>query len=343
MKIYEIIVENTVEEGILPASFKVDHAKRILRAMGHTFERMGKGSHEIWRDTNNQTYPLAFHHKELEPASNHRLKQFIRNANFDISQVKEEIDEAMGLPADSSTLLSLLSEMINMLGAGGPKNDVGPLRSAVMQVFNNGSAEDADGFEKQLNFRLGSVRSMWMAKNWPQLKSCFLRLKKNPKYQNSIKALDELGDWPVFLIKDPKEKTPTLSKYFTAILSSSPRILMDMARLEPEQHVKDRSAHLAKLFPERMSEYSAFRNYWVDQYDRETAPAPTPKGPKDTLPGQQAAGAEDIISKVLGAIPPKLAGDIRPQIARMGSQNEKLMFIMKALQQAGIDPNKVLG
>ena len=344
MKIYEIIVENELAESI--PGVPTRKGKAILKALGYRFLRSGKGAHEIWgNDETKETFTISYQNgvKEFGPGPSIELKQLAKEKGINPALLEEPIDEAMGLPADSGTLLSLLSEMVNMLGAGGPNNDIGPLRSAVMQVFNNGSAEDADGFEKQLNFRLGSVRSMWMAKNWPQLKSCFLRLKKNPKYQRSIKALDELGDWPVFLVKDPKAKNPTLSKYFSTILSSSPLILNDMGRFESEAHVQDRATHLSKLIPQRLSDFGSFLTYWTNQYDKETAPAPTPKEPKDNLSGQQAAGAEDIISKVLSAVPSKLASEIRPQIARMGSQNEKLMFIMKALQKAGIDPNKVLG
>ena len=340
MKIYEIINEDcNIEEGRL--NFSTRDARKILNAIGYT-RKEGRG-HELWVKDGEVPFPLSRGTGDLVPKAASTLLKVMKKYNFDPSLLEEPIDEALGLPGDSSTLLSLLSEMANMLGSGGPQHDQGPLRSAVMQVFNNGSAEDAEGFEKQLNFRLGSIRSMWMAKNWPQLKSCFLRLKKNPKYQRSIKALDTLGDWPVFLIKDPKAKTPTLSKYFTAIISSSPTILNDMGRFEPESYIQDRARHLARILPQRMADFSSFVSYWTNQYEKETAVADAPKQPKDNLQGQQAAGAEDIISKVLGAMPSKLASEIRPQIARMGSQNEKLMFIMKALQKAGIDPNKVLG
>jgi hypothetical protein len=256
---------------------------------------------------------------------------------------KSTLDEALGLPSDSSTLLSLLSEMTNMLGAGGPQHSEGPLRTAVMQVFNNGSADDADVFEKQLKFRLGSVRSAWMGKNWPQLKSCFLRLKKNPKYQRSITALDALGEWPVFLIKDKDKPPPTLSKYFTTILSVTPPILSDMGKFDPEDHVRDRAKRMAQLIPERVDSFKNFVSHWTAQYEKDSTPAQQPKQPKDNLAGQQSAGAQSIVDQVLNAIPRELARELRPQVARMGSQNEKMMFLMRELRKAGIDPNTVLG
>lgn len=257
-------------------------------------------------------------------------------------KIREILDEATGLPSDSSTLLSLLSEMANMLGAGGPSQDAGPLRSAVMQTFNNGSAEDADKFKKQINFRIGSVRSMWMAKNWPQLKSCFLRLKKTPKYQKSINELNVLGDWPIMLFKDPKN--PSLSKYYASILEIAPLILKDMARFEPEDHVRKRAMHLSTVIPDRESSFNNFVEYWVDQYDQETA-SPQEKSqtkPKDELKGIQSSASQNIVDQVLSAMPSSLAKRLRPQIQRIGSQNAKMMFLIKELQKAGIDPNKLL-
>lgn len=344
MKIYEIIVENTLDESI--PGIPTRKGKAILTALGFEFDRKGKGTHEIWvNKKTGESFTISFQYgmKEFSSGPSQELKKMMRDRKFNPALIEKSIDEAIGLPGDSSTLLSLLSEMANMLGAGGPQHSEGPLRTAVMQVFNNGSADDADAFGKQLNFRLGSVKSMWMGKNWPQLKSCFLRLKKNPKYQRSIVALDALGDWPVFLIKDKETPPPTLSKYFSTILSNVPTILRDMGRFESEEHVRSRAIHMAGLIPERLKAFNQFVSYWTDQYEKDTTPAPTPKQPKDNLAGQQAAGAQSIVDQVLNAIPKDLAKELRPQIARMGSQNEKMMFLMKSLQKAGIDPNKVLG
>ena len=339
MKIHEIIVESELDDGTI-YKYTWDESKRILTKLGFELLRQGDGSHEIWwNPKTTERFLLAKDKKNASAISSDRLAKLLRKNNMPVRE--GDIDEAVGLPGDSSTLLSLLSEMANMLGAGGVKNDHGPLRSAIVQAFNNGSAEDDEKFEKQLNFRLGSIKSMWMGKNWPQLKSCFLRLKKNPKYQRTVKALDALGDWPVFLVKDPKN--PSLSKYFSGVLSASPQILSDMARHEPEEHVRGRAKHLAGLISQRISQFNAFRQHWVDEYAKHNISDVPAAKPKDDLSGKQAAGAEDIIGKVLSAVPPKLAGEIRPQIARMGSQNEKLMFIMQALQKAGIDPHKVLG
>ena len=343
MKIYEIIVESELDEANF--NITVREAKRYLSAMGYAFSGRKTGSHEQWVKSGERTYPLPIHDKQLPGFAASSLIKLMKANNFDPASLEEDIDEAMGLPGDSSTLLSLLSEMANMLGAGGPQHDQGPLRSAIMQVFNNGSAADAEGFEKQLNFRLGSVRSMWMSKNWPQLKSCFLRLKKNPKYQRSITALDALGDWPVFLIKDKENPPPTLSKYFNTILISSPPILKDMGRFDPEGHVRDRAMHLASLIPERMSAFNEFKRHWTAEYDKEssTPVSKTASDPNAGLKGQQAAAGQSIVDQVLNAIPKDLAKQLRPQVQRMGSQNEKMMFLMKELQKAGIDPNKVLG
>ena len=109
------------------------------------------------------------------------------------------------------------------------------------------------------------------------------------------------------------------------------------------EHVRDRAKRLAVTIHERIGQFGAFRLHWVNEYGKHSYPEVSSSKPKDDLSGKQAAGAEDVISKVLSAIPSKLAGEIRPQIARMGSQNEKLMYIMQALQKAGIDPHKVLG
>lgn len=334
MKIFEIIVENQIDEGRF--NITVRDARRILSDLGYVIDR--STGHEQWVKPGERTFPLQVKGKDLRGAVAGKLFQLMKANNYTF---EEDIDEAVGLPGDTSTLLSLLSEMANMLGAGSPNRDEGPMRSAVMQIFNNGSADDGNAFMKQTNFRLGSIRAVWMGKNWPQLKSCFLRLKKNPKYQRSIDALNVLGDWPMMLIKDPK--SPTASKYFTTILDVSPSILVSMAKFESEDHVRDRAKHMASLIPNRVREFNQFVSHWADEYEGESAPVEKVAKPKDELKGQQAAGAEDIISKVLGAVPPKLAGEIRPQIARMGSQNEKLMFIMQALQKAGIDPHKVLG
>ena len=333
MKIYEIIVENELDENNLTMGLKLRDARRLLHDHGFTLVR--SRDHQTWENDKGVRARIP-HSDPLSP-------KVINNLYKAIGLKEESIDEAMGLPGDSSTLLSLLSEMANMLGAGGSQHSEGPLRTAVMQVFNNGSADDAEAFGKQLNFRLGSVKSMWMGKNWPQLKSCFLRLKKNPKYQRSITALDALGDWPVFLIKDKETPPPTLSKYFSTILANVPTILRDMGKFESEDHVRSRATHMAKLIPERVSDFNRFVSYWTDQYEKDSTPASEPKQPKDNLVGQQAAGAQDIVDQVLNAIPKDLAKELRPQIARMGSQNEKMMFLMKSLQKAGIDPNKVLG
>jgi len=337
MKIYEIIVENELDEGRL--NFSTRDARKVLNAIGYS--RREGSSHELWNKAGEVPFPLSRGSGDLVPKAASQLLKLMKKYNYDPSLLEEPMDEAVGLPGDTSTLLSLLGEMANMLGAGGPQHSEGPLRTAVMQVFNNGSAEDAEGFEKQLNFRLGSVRSMWMGKNWPQLKSCFLRLKKEPKYQRSIKVLDALGDWPVKLIKDPKD--PSLSKYFSSIIELSPSILTDIARFDPEDHVRQRAKHMAGVIRQRAVAFNQFKAHWTSEYEKETAPPKDTPKPKDGLSGKQAAGAEDIINKVLSAVPPNVAKEIRPQIARMGSQNEKLMFIMQALQKAGIDPHKVLG
>lgn len=341
MKIYEIIVENEIEEGKPVATYTIRDAKRILAMMGFSPTGRQRGSHDVWKDSNGVLFTVPLHGKELDYGVTKNLNRMMRDRGVTLEE--DGVDEALGLPGDSSTLLSLLSEMANMLGAGGPQHSEGPLRSAVMQVFNNGSADDGDAFGKQLNFRLGSVKSMWMGKNWPQLKSCFLRLKKNPKYQRSVVALDALGDWPVFLIKDKETPPPTLSKYFSTILSNVPIILRDMGKFEAEEHVRSRAVHMAGLIPERVKAFNQFVSYWTDQYEKDTTPAPAPKQPKDNLAGQQAAGAQSIVDQVLNAIPKDLAKELRPQVARMGSQNEKMMFLMRELQKAGIDPHKVLG
>lgn len=344
MKIYEIISENIdIEEGRPPATLTIRDTKKILSMMGFAPTGRQKGSHDIWKDESGVLFTVPLRGKELDYGVTKNLNRLMRDRGVTLEEYG--VTEALGLPGDSSTLLSLLSEMANMLGAGGPQHSEGPLRSAVMQVFNNGSAADAEGFEKQLNFRLGSVRSMWMAKNWPQLKSCFLRLKKNPKYQRSIISLDELGDWPVFLIKDKDHPPPTLSKYFNTILSSVTPILKDMARLEPEEHVRGRAMYMTKVIPERMSSFSQFKSYWTNQYEKETANpvSKTALDPNAGLKGQQAAAGQSIVDQVLNAIPKDLAKQLRPQVQRMGSQNEKMMFLMKELQKAGIDPNKILG
>lgn len=341
MKIYEIITESTLEEGNLPKVWKVSDAKRVLTDLGYRFDRHGKGSHEYWKNKETgESFPLAIHGKEIEYGPSKQLNRIIRNVGYEYIP-EGNFNEAVGLPSDTSTLLSLLSEMSNMLGAGGPQHDAGPLRSAVMQIFNNGSAGDENDFEKQVNFRTGSIRAVWMGKNWPQLKSCFLRLKKNPKYQRSINALNELGDWPVMLIKDPKN--PSLSKYFSTILDISQGILHDMSRFEPEDHVRDRAMHLSKLIPDRLNAYRKFVSHWKDQYDLDSAEPVVKSKPKDTLPGQQAAAGQNIVDQVLSAIPSALAKKLRPEVQRMGSTNAKMMFLMKELQKAGIDPNKVLG
>lgn len=337
MKIYEIIVESELDEGSF--NMTVRDARKILSDLG--FVRDRSTGHEQWVKPGERTFALQVKGKDLRGAVVGKLLKLMKDNNYTLNE--NDFEEAVGLPGDSSTLLSLLSEMANMLGAGGPQHSEGPLRTAVMQVFNNGSADDADAFGKQLNFRLGSVRSMWMGKNWPQLKSCFLRLKKNPKYQRSIVALDALGDWPVFLIKDKETPPPTLSKYFSTILANVPIILRDMGKFESEEHVRSRATHMAGLIPERLKAFNQFVSYWTDKYEKETTPATQPKQPKDNLAGQQSAGAQNIVDQVLNAIPRELAKELRPQIARIGSQNEKMMFLMKSLQKAGIDPNTVLG
>jgi predicted RNA binding protein YcfA (HicA-like mRNA interferase family) len=340
MKIYEIINEDfDIDEGKLASTYTIRDAKKILSMMGFGPTGRQKGSHDVWKDENGVLFTIPLNGKELDFGVTKNLNRMMRDRGITLEE--DGIDEAIGLPGDSSTLLSLLSEMSNMLGAGGPQHSEGPLRSAVMQVFNNGSADDADAFGKQLNFRLGSVKSMWMGKNWPQLKSCFLRLKKNPKYQRSISLLDNLGDWPVKLIKDPKD--PTLSKYFSAILAYTPPIMNDMSRFDPEEHVRDRAKRMAQLIPERVSAFNRFVSHWTNEYEKDSNPVVQTKAPKDNLAGQQSAGAQSIVDQVLNAIPRDLAKELRPQLARMGSQNEKMMFLMKSLQQAGIDPNKVLG